>query len=317
MADNNAHETPFKGMLRPVFPYDLPALKSTNGNFYMIKSTPFGNALTVDFAKALIEGEQLGADDMVDLLCMSFSATDYVGHQFGIHSKETQDCYLRLDQQISDFLLYMDTKFGKDNYLIFLSADHGGTPTPSYIIKEKGAGGYWKSEQLEYYVESELVKKYGPGDWIINESNQNIFFNRELMATNKLNLKEVQYEVANMILTFPEVSASFTHSDLAQFRGGTEMKSMVQNGFNQTHSGDVVYLLKQGYIEYGMTGTTHGSPYVCDSHVPAIFYGAGVKHGESWVAHDITDIAPTISSLCRLPLPDACTGQPIIELLNK
>ena len=313
--DNNAYETPFRGTLRPVFPYDLRELKATNGNFDIIKATPFGNSMTLDFAKSLMKNEQLGSDEITDMLCMSFSATDYVGHQFGIHSIETQDCYLRLDLLLADYLNYLDQEIGKDNYLIFLSADHGGVPTPSYITKKNGVGGYWKSDALEIYVEDQLSKKYGTGDWIINESNQNIFLNRELMATMKVNLKEAQYEVANMILTFPEIQSSFTSNDLAQYRGGTTIKEMVQNGFSQAQSGDVIYVLKPGYIEYGMTGTTHGAPFVYDSHVPAIFYGSGVKKGESFAPYNITDIAPTISSICRLPLTDACSGSPIIEAI--
>lgn len=317
LPDNNAYETPFKGTLRPVFPYVLPTLRAMNGNFELLKATPFGNAMTLDFAKALIEGEELGMDEITDMLCLSFSATDYVGHQFGIHSREAQDCYLRLDLQIADLIDYLDKKFSRDGYLLFLSADHGGTPTPSYVTKEKGIGGYWKSEQLEYFVEQELVKKYGPGDWIINESNQNVFFNRSLMTASKINIKEVQYEVANMILTYPEVLMSFTANDLAQFRGGSVMKEMVQNGFSQTQSGDVIYVLKPGYIEYGMTGTTHGSSFSADTHVPAIFFGAGAAKGESFSPFVITDIAPTISSICRMPFPDACTGQPIVEAMKK
>ncbi len=313
--DNNAYETPFRSVLRPVFPYDLPALRSTNGNYDLIKATPFGNALTVDFAKALMEGEQLGKDEITDMLCMSFSATDYIGHQFGIHSIETQDCYLRLDKLIAEYLEYLDKQVGKDNYLLFLSADHGGVPTPSYVTKEMSVGGYWKSDALELSVEDQLSKKYGVGNWIINESNQNIFLNRDLITTSKLNLKELQYEVANMILTFPEIQSTFTSNDLAQFRSGTLIKEMVQNGFSQSQSGDVIYVLKPGYIEYGMTGTTHGSPFTNDSHVPALFYGFGVKHGESFTPHSITDIAPTISAICRLPMTDACTGNPIIEAI--
>lgn len=317
MPDNNAHETPFRGMLKPVFPYDLPALKSTNGNFDLIKATPYGNALTLDFAKALIEGEQMGLDEITDMLCMSFSATDYVGHQFGIHSMELQDCYLRLDEQISDLLNYLDTNVGKDKYLLFLTSDHGGTPTPSYIMKQNGAGGYWQSERVEILIEEELTKKYGVGDWVINESNQNIFLNHKLITVSKLNLQGIQLEVSNMILNFPEVLMSFTGADLAQFNRGNVIKEMLQNGYNQSLSGDVLYVLKAGFMEYGMTGTTHGSPYTYDSHVPAIFFGSGIESGESFEPHFITDIAPTIASACRLPFPNACVGMPVIEALKK
>lgn len=311
--DNNAHETPFKGTTRPTFPYDLPQLKAANGNYELIKATPFGNSLTLDFAKALIENEQLGKDAIADMLCMSFSSTDYIGHQFGMHARETQDCYLRLDEELADFLKYLDQKMGEGNYLIFVSADHGGAPTPSYTAKSQAIGGYWKSDKLELMLEDTLAKKYGAGDWILNESNQNVFLNRKLIASKKLSLKEVQYEVATMALDLPEVHMSFTASDLAQFRGGDQVKSMIQNGFDTQRSGDVIYVLKPGYIEYGMTGTTHGSPFAYDSHVPAIFFGAGVKRGETFQKYSITDIAPTVSMMSGLPLPDACTGVPIVE----
>lgn len=315
-ADNNPFETPFKGTLRPVFPYDLNAMRSANGNYDLIKGTPYGNTYTVEFAKSLIENENLGKDEYTDMLCMSFSATDYIGHQFGIHSRELQDCYMRLDADIANFIDYLDQKFGRDQYVIFLSADHGGAPTPSYVNKQQGAGGYWKSDAAELYVENELIKKYGQGDWVLNESNQNIFLNRKLIESSKVNLKEMQYEVAEMLLGFPEVEFAFTASDLAQYRGGHLMKEMVQNGFSQTQSGDVIYILKAGYMEYGMTGTTHGSPFRYDSHVPAIFFGGNFSQGESYSPHFITDIAPTVAAACRIPFPNATTGNPITEAIK-
>jgi arylsulfatase A-like enzyme len=211
------------------------------------------------------------------------------------------------------FLLYLDQEIGKDQYLVFLSADHGGAPTPSYTAKHKAMGGYWKSDRLELMLEDTLVKKYGQGDWIVNESNQNIFLNRALIQSKKLSLKEIQHEVATLALEFPEVHQAFTSSDLNQFRGGDLIKSMAQNGFDSSRSGDVVYILKPGYIEYGMTGTTHGSPYTYDTHVPAIFFGAGVRKGETFERFTIADIAPTVSMLAGFALPDASTGTPIVE----
>ena len=317
LPDNNAYETPYRGTLRPVFPYDLNAIRGTNGNFELIKATPAGNLLTAEFGKALIENEKLAKGQFTDMLCMSFSATDYIGHQFGMHSREVQDCYLRLDEVIADFLKYLDENIGKGNYLVFLSADHGGAPTPSYTINDMAAGGYWKSDNVELYVEEELVKKYGAGDWVINESNQNIFLNRELIEASAVDLKDVQNDVAMLVSSYPDVLMSFTSNDLSQFKGGNKIKQMVENGFNQAMSGDVVYVLKPGFIENSMTGTTHGSVYSYDTHVPGIFFGFGVEHGESYVPYKITDIAPTVTSICHLPFPNACTGEPIIEAMKK
>lgn len=317
MEDNNAHETPFKGTTKPVFPYDLSSLKSANGNFEILKATPFGNSMTIDFAREVIEQEQLGTDENTDMLCMSFSSTDYIGHQFGIHALETQDCYLRLDNELGAFLQYLDKKVGKGNYLVFLSADHGGAPTPSYTAKEQAIGGYWKSDRLELFLEDTLAKRYGDGDWVLNESNQNVFLNHRLIQSKKLSLKEIQYEVAQLCLSFSEILNSYTASDLNQSRGGDLLKNMIQQGYDARRSGDVVYVLDPAYIEYGMTGTTHGSPFAYDTHVPAIFYGFGVQQGETYARQAITDIAPTVSMLCGIPLPDACTGNPIERAIRK
>jgi len=316
-ADNNAHETPFKGTTKPTFPYDLPALKGANGNYELVKATPFGNTLTLDFARELILQEQMGTDMHTDMLCMSFSSTDYIGHQFGIHAMETQDCYLRLDEELGSFLHFLDDRVGKGNYTIFLSADHGGAPTPSLTAKQKAIGGYWKSDRLELFLEDTLAKRYGEGDWIVNESNQNVFLNQRLIQAKRLRLDEIQDEVAHMCLFFPEVMAAYTASDLNQARGGDLVKNMIQQGYDAQRSGDVIYTLDPGYIEYGMSGTTHGSPYAYDSHVPAIFFGCGVQPGESFGRYSVTDIAPTVSMICGIALPDATTGIAIEPAIRK
>jgi len=211
---------------------------------------------------------------------------------------------------------WLDEKFGTENYLLFLTADHGGAPTPSYTQTLQSVGGYWKSDRLELLLEDSLTARYGKGDWIINESNQNIFLNRDLIKSKKLSLKELQYEVVQLAMLFPEVQSAFTHSDLAQFRGGSEFKTLVENGFDLRRSGDVIYLLKPGYIEYGMTGTTHGSGYMYDTHVPLIMWGSGIQRGISTRRLVVPDIVATISQLLSISPPESCTGQPIHEALK-
>lgn len=315
--DNNAHEIPFRGTTRPVFPYNLKELASTNNNYELLKATPYGNSLTTDFAKELLQNEKLGKKGYTDMLCMSFSSTDYVGHQFGIHALETQDCYLRLDKNIEDFLIFLDKEYGQGNYLVFLSADHGGSPTPSYMAKHNGAFGYWKSAPLVTKIEEELIKEFGEGRWLLNESNHNIFLNRNLISQKKLKLNDIQDKVAALTLEFPEVFQVFTAHELSLFTSSQPLREMVEKGFSQKYSGDVLYILKPGYMQYGMAGTTHGSPYTYDTHVPALFYGFGVSKGNSFQKYTITDIAPTITSICKLPMTSGCTGHPIIEAIKK
>ena len=314
--DNNAYEIPFKGTTRPVFPYDLAMLKELNGQYDLLKATPYGNSLTVDFGKEVIRQEKMGQDDFTDMLCMSFSSTDYCGHQFGIHSKEVQDCYLRLDRDIADFIQFLDETVGKDNYLLFLSADHAGAPTPSYQNTLKASAGYWKSDRMEEKVQAFLVEKYGEGTWILNETNQNIFLNRTLIREKKLDLKKIQMEVAQFVSELDNVSMAFNAADLSRTDDRSPIATKVQLGFDMNLSGDVIYVLDPGFIEYGLQGTTHGSPWTYDTHVPALFYGFGVKSGETFTAQTICDIAPTVAALCKLPLPNACIGNPIIKLVK-
>lgn len=316
LADNNAYEMPFKGTTRPVFPYDMKALAAANGNYDILKATPFGNTLTASFARAAIEGEQLGQDAFCDLLCLSFSSTDYVGHQFGIHSREVQDCYLRLDRELAQLLDYLDTKIGKDQYLIFLSADHGGAPTPSYTTTEQAVGGYWKSDLIELAIENKMIEWYGAGDWVVNESNCNVFFNTALLAQKNMSAKDVQLRVAEWLVTQPNIATAFTKYNLMTGMLRHPMADAVQLGFDPERSGDIIYILEPGYIEYGMQGTTHGSPYRYDTHVPALFYGWGVRKGSSHAPYAITDIAATISAICKFNYPNACIGQPILEAIS-
>lgn len=316
MEDNNAYELPFKTLTRPVLPYNLGELKAMNGGYDILKATPFGNTLTIDFGKEVILKENFGKDEFTDMLCMSFSSTDYIGHQFGIHSKEAQDCYLRLDRELADFVKFLDQNIGKDNYLIFLSADHAGAPTPSYLAERKGAAGYWKSDLLEEKVNAFLSQKYGAGSWVLNESNLNIFLNRTLIREKNLNLKNIQMEVAQFVSEQDNVLMAMNGADLDRLDMKSPIVSRLQLGYNQRLSGDVVYVTNPGFIEYGLQGTTHGSPFTYDTHVPALFYGFGVKKGETYEPQTICDIASTVAAICRIPLPSAAIGQPIEKIVK-
>lgn len=314
--DNNPYEAPFKGTLRPVFPYNLNALRDLNKNYDLIKATPWGNTITTEFAKAAIKGEELGMSGVTDMLCLSYSATDYVGHQFGIHSREIQDAYVRLDRDLESFLKFLDMQVGKGEYLVFLTADHGGAPTPGYLSKYKSSASYFKSEVLESKTEDYLNAKYGVKNWVEHESNQNIFLNHQAVKEAGLSIPDLQLEVARFILTIDGVADAFTSEELMGQHERGLIGSRVQRGFHQRLSGDVIYNLLPGWLEYGMMGTTHGSPYSYDTHVPALFYGFGVKPGESWKPQTICDIAPTIAALCHLPLPNACIGEPVKGLIK-
>ena len=314
--DNNPYEIPFKGTIRPTFPYNLDSLKKLNLEYELLKATPQGNTLTLDFALAALEYELLGKGSVTDMLCLSFSATDYVGHQFGTHSKELQDIYLRLDLEIARLLNELDKRFGKSNYLLFLSADHGGTPTPNYMIKQHGSAGYWNSDNFEAAAEEYLISLYGEGNWILNEMNQNIFLNRALIRERKLSLFDVQEKLAQWTVEQDKVFQAYTSTALAKGNQTDFFAKKVALGYSAA-SGDVIYILKPDYIEYSNQGTTHGSPFAYDSQVPFIMFGKYVQPQTNFEPHNITDIAPTICSYLRIAYPSACIGSPILPFLEQ
>ncbi|MFM7770371.1 MAG: alkaline phosphatase PafA [Bacteroidota bacterium] len=315
MPDNNPYEIPFKGTIRPTFPYDCDSLSKLNGQFEMLKATPFGNSLTLDFALAAIKGENLGKDNYTDLLCLSFSATDYVGHQFGIQSIELQDTYIRLDLEIARLLGELDKQFGKNNYLVFISADHAGAPTPSALKNNKGSAGYWNSDSFESAIESHLQEIYGPGDWVLNETNQNIFLNRTLIREKKISLFEIQEKAMQFCNENPNIQSAYTATALAKGNLTDYFAQKVQRGYSN-QSGDVIYILKPNFMEYGPQGTTHGSPFTYDSHVPFYMYGKNVHPTTNYSLVHVTDIAPTICSYLGIGFPSACIGNPIPQMLK-
>ena len=316
MADDNKFEGTFKGEARPVFPHNLPALKEQNGQLNMIRSTPFGNSLTLDFALACITGEQLGKDEKTDLLAISFSSTDYVGHQYGIDAIETQDTYLRLDRDLASLLEFLDKEIGKDQYLIFLTADHAGVRTPSYLLENKTPAGYINENTFKDSLAGFYFRSYGDS-LVLDYTNQQFYLSQQKITAKKLNPQEVHEKGKNYLLQLNGVSSVFTKDVL---RSGLQMQNDIGQktmmGFNDERCGDLFVNFYHGYVEYHQTGTTHGSPYNYDTHVPLLFFGNGIKKGEDWNLYQITDIAPTVSALLNIPFPGGATGKVIVPLLK-
>jgi predicted AlkP superfamily pyrophosphatase or phosphodiesterase len=311
-ADNNPYEAPYPGQLRPAFPHLFPA--ELENRFDYIKSSPLGNTLSVDFAIAAIEGEQMGQDQHPDFLALSFSCTDYVGHQFGPQSREVQDIYLRLDLELERFLKYLDSTVGEGNYTLFLTADHGGANIPGFLKQYNMPGGYWKPQSMLDDVDNYLKAKYGAGQWVLQYVNDQFFLNKALIAKKKLDIEDIAEEIVAIAMQQPEVHDAKVTSELLEVDHTEIPWRNVQRGIHPQRSGEVLVLIKPGYIENGYTGTTHGSPFSYDTHVPLIFFGKNIPAGETWRPTAIRDIAPTVSKLLRISQPSGCTGEMIFEL---
>lgn len=315
--DNNPYEGVFTGMDTPTFPYNLKELAAQNNNYNMIKETAWGNSITTDFAIAALKGENLGQSDFTDFLSISYSSTDYVGHKFGVDSKEIQDSYVRLDRDIARLLKALDKQVGKGNYTLFLTADHAAVPVPSYLKDNKAPGGYLApSSEMISYIDNLTQEKYGITGLVEHKSNNQIFLNRTLLKSNNLELNQVSEYLAQELINFKDVYKVVSAHTLQRTNFDYGIMNMVQKGYNQKISGDVIYVTKPAHIAYSHTGSTHGSGFNYDTHVPVIFYGAGIQKGSTKKYHSITDIAPTISNFLGLSLPTANTGMIIEEALK-
>lgn len=315
-SDKNNYEGAYRGETAAVFPHDLVSLWEANGAYDILKATAYGNSLTADFALAALKGENLGKGVDTDFLAISFSSTDYVGHQFGVNSREIEDTYYRLDLDLERLLKALDAQVGPGNYSLFLTADHAAVQVPTYLKDLKIPSGYFDSKVFKEKLNAYVADQFGSEDLIENISNYQVFLNRGLVAQLDIDLKGMQEDLAQFILQDSAVERTYTAH---QMWGGEYTKGIpyiLQNGYNPKRSGDVLFVLKPAVISYSRTGSTHGSPQIYDTHTPLLFYGKGFKRGASYERSEIPDIAPTLAAMLGIAFPNGTTGKPLTQVLE-
>ena len=309
--DENEYENGIREGVKATLPLNLPELYKKYG-YGIIRNTPFGNSLTLDMAKAAIDGEQLGADDETDLLAVSCSSTDYIGHQVGTHAIETEDTYLRLDKAIADFLAYLDSKVGKGNYLVFLSADHGAMDNAAFLQDRRIPAGSWDASATAKKLNHVLAKEYPEASDIVKTvMNYQVFFNRDVIKSKQLDFDNIKQTVVNVLKEDPSVLYACDMAKASTESIPEEVKSRIINGYNRERSGDVVIILKPNFYAHGMKGTDHGAWNSYDTHIPLVFMGWGIKHGATTKQTFMTDIAPTIAAMLHVQAPNGCVGKAI------
>ncbi len=324
LADDNKYEGKFTGEISPTFPHKLSGLailknqaSTQTTNYDLIRSTPFGNSLLKDFAIETIESEKMGKGENTDFLTVSFSSTDYVGHMYGPNSIELEDTYLRLDKDLKEFILFLNNYLGKDNYVLFLTADHAAVNTPSYLQDVKLPAGYLDVAAKFNELKAFMIDEYRDDSLLLSFSNDQLFLNHPLIAKKKLDLASVRKATANYMLSMDGIADAYTADEIHNIPATDGIPLYLKNGYNAKRSGDVLLVLQPAWVEFGKTGTTHGSPYMYDRHVPLLFYGWKVKNGETFKANSITDIAPTISSFMKMEYPNGCIGNPLTGFLKE
>ncbi|HMW75657.1 MAG TPA: alkaline phosphatase family protein, partial [Saprospiraceae bacterium] len=318
--DDNRYEERFLDSVKVTFPIDLSTISSKKGRD-VIKSTPFGNTITLQFAKELITQENLGNNPagVPDFLAISLSSTDYIGHQFAINSLKIEDTYIRLDKDLGDFFNFLDTKIGRGNYTVFLTADHGAAHNPQYILDEKGNGGYFMKRELQQDLNNLLKPEFGTEDLIYNIANNQVLLNHKLIESKNLDTERIKEKLVTALKKREGVSFA-TDMERLQVASMPEwIKTMAINGYNYKRSGDILIIFDPQWIENyrDKTGTTHGAWNPYDSHIPLVFMGWGIKQGNTHAPVYMTDIAPTIAALLHIQAPNGCIGKPITELLDK
>jgi predicted AlkP superfamily pyrophosphatase or phosphodiesterase len=316
-ADDNVYENNLNGQEKPVFPKDLKKLREQNDNFSLIKTIPAGNTYTVDFAKAVIKGEQLGKSEFTDFLAVSFSSTDYVGHRYGVASVEIEDTYLRLDKDLAHFFNFLDTEVGKENYTLFLTADHAAVHVPSYLQSLKIPAHYISTKKLKKFLSDITQKYFNSKELIENVSNYQIFLDQEKIEALGFNKNTVAQRLADEVLSFDKIYKAVTARTLQTTNFTEGIMHALQQGYNPKFSGDVLMIPYPATLNYSRKGTSHGSGYSYDTHVPVIFYGNGIKKGASKKTYKIIDIAPTISNLMKIEAPNGTSVEIIEEVLKK
>ena len=297
------------------FNYDLSEMVKENGSS-AIKATPMGNELVFDFAKRLIKEEELGRDKHTDLIVLSFSSTDYVGHKFGPNAEETKSTYSALDRTIADLLEYLDKRMGENNYLFMLTSDHGAGTSPEIIEKNRLKGGNFNSNDVKNKLDSVLALKYQTNDLVTRYSNMQFYLDFKLIDSLNLSKKEIYFTIKEVLLKEPSIKEVYNSEELQQAFPSYETK-MLLNGFHAKRSGDIFLLLNPGYIEWSLKkGTSHGTHYNYDTHVPLIFYGFQIKPQQIFKNLYVSDIAPTLSILLKIGFPNACIGHPITCILS-
>jgi predicted AlkP superfamily pyrophosphatase or phosphodiesterase len=313
-ADENNYETLTFGTDQKKFPYDLS--RYSGKDYWKLNSTPQSNMLVAGMAKALIANEQIGKQGQTDMIAISFSAPDIIGHAFGPNSWETVDAYIRLDETLSNLFAYLDETIGKGQYLSFLTADHAVAHVPGYLKENKIPGGSFDDIAVMKALNTFLNKNFNSQRLVTSFFNYQVHFNDKLVDSLHIDKEQLKAAVIDHMTKVPEVSRVFDISKLAETTLPAKQKEMLANGWFPARSGDVQFILKPGSIDAGATGTTHGlwNPY--DSHIPLLWYGWNIKKGKTNRELYMTDIAATLAAMLNIQMPNGCIGKVIEEIVK-
>ena len=281
-----------------------------------LEATPWGNDMIEEFAERALDGEKLGQHDGTDILAISFSSNDYVGHGVGPDDPAVRDISIRTDRLLGKLFDEVDRRVGAGNTLVVLTADHGVAPVPEINEARKMPGGRLNAFAITQKIRDALVKHFGPGEWLLPSSPPMLYLNLDLVHEHKLNAADVERVAAGAALQESHIARVYTRDQLLNGAVQHDDISRAESlGFFGPRSGDV-FLLQEPYFLFDATGTSHGTPYGYDNHVPVIFFGAGIKPGNYSERIAVNDIAPTLAAMLGVEPPSGSSGRILTEILN-
>ena len=313
-ADDEWYEAKYAHEAKPVFNHELAS--QAGKNYDLLRLTPYGNTMTAAIAKAAVINEKLGQGDGTDLLAVSFSSPDGVGHAFGPNSREQEDDFIRLDKDLADLLNFLDAKVGKGQYLVFLSADHGVANIPGFLKDKHIPQGVMGGNDIRDDLNAKLKEKYNTDSLVVGVYNYQVHFNYQKITGANLNEKNIKEWVIDYLSKKEFAARVFDIKETTSSTLPAKIKEIVANGYMPNRSGDIQIIMQAQWVDFGNPGTTHGvwNPY--DSHIPLLFYGWNIKPGKLNREVYMTDIAPTISALLKIQMPSGCIGKVIEEVLK-
>ena len=316
LKNHDAFEESFKGSEKTGFPHDLRALYEVEG-FGVLKYSPFVNTYTFDLAKTMIRKSGLGTDYNPDIISISFSGTDYIGHRFGPYSEEIRDTYIRFDRDLGDFIRFLETEFGGD-FVLFLTSDHGVMPNSEFLKSTKIQSQRFDYKELKLQIKDQLKARYGSENIFMSLVENQVYLNEEELKRLGLDVNSVEDFLADFLQGIVGLNVVLTAHDLMHKNYTRFPEVLIQNGFEKERSGNLVFVLEPFTDDAEYTkGAGHGSPYEYDRHVPLIFYGRGITKGKCYYGNvDITQIAPSIADILKISRPPFCTSPSLTDIIT-
>jgi predicted AlkP superfamily pyrophosphatase or phosphodiesterase len=273
--------------------------------------SPYVDAMSLDFARAAIDGEGLGQDDAPDILSVSLSGHDYVNHAFSAESRLSHDHLLQLDRQFQAFFRDLDTKVGKDNYIAVLTADHGFTPSSEYLASQGLIAGRQSIDEAVAHMNAGLAQRFGAGKWVQGFSASTVLFDKKLLAAKNISQNDMAEAARKLLLAEPGIGAVYTRQELdSNSRAGAPFFDAMRRSWHTEVSGDVQLVVKLNWMITGAAAATHGSPHGYDTHIPLLLYGPRwVKPGRVDARVEEIDLAPTLAKWLGVARPEAAEGR--------